>query len=645
MSAKTTIDMTDDGSGADVIAGDGTFTAVIPASAATVREMLRWYVTAADTSGASSRDPAFLDSTGNGQSPEYYGTVIADSFSTNLPVFQWFTENESASHGRVGTRASVFYGGRFYDNVFVRRRGGATNSSQSQKFDFNREYDLYVSEELGSVGEINMNGNGSDPSYLRQSMGFTAHTEAGGASSASFLTRMYVNGRADRVGVWIEQVDGKFLERHGYDRTGDLYKLVQRSNLQPAVSDTTTGVEKKTGDESDLASFAALVRGVERRTETERQAYLRDHLDVAQVINYMAVRSLQHQADDVRKNIYLYNDIQGDGLWRIYPWDLDWTFNIVGGHDRQDSQRTEHPFWGVRAFPTADGNNQWNKLYEALFETVEVQEMFLRRLRTLMDEFYGGRTGGTTWFADYVNTHFPQIDPHLGASVTSGKNSLLNSIEDRRRELYRTYTQNIPGYSVVIPDEQPARPQINFATLDFDPESGNQDQEYIELTNPNTFAVDISGWKITGGISHEFQPGTAIAAGGSLFVVADVDEFRQRTVGPRGGQGRFLQQWDSGHLSNFSEPVQLWTPTGQEVDTLTYEGRPTLNQRLLRITELYYNPGDLREGDAFGSEQQAEFIELMNVSDSETLDLAGVHFSKGIDFRFPTGEPIFSSAR
>ena len=277
--------MTDDGSGADEVAGDSVYTAVIPASVAGPRDMLRWYVTASDTTGASSREPAFLDFTGNGQSPEYYGTVIADSIDSKLPVFQWFTESVSASHTRSGTRASAFYDGRFYDNVFVRRRGGATNSSQSQKFDFNRDHGLFVSESLGTVGEININGNGSDPSYLRQPMGFNAHT-AGGRRCVGFV----LYERCTSTVVLIASVcgssrsTGTFSTRQGYDRNGDLYKLVQRSNLQPAIGDTSTGVEKKTGDASDLSSFAELVHGVEQPTQDERQIFLRDHLDMSQVM-------------------------------------------------------------------------------------------------------------------------------------------------------------------------------------------------------------------------------------------------------------------------------------------------------------------------------------------------------------------------
>jgi len=628
----------DDGLGADAVADDGIFTGVIDSNAYDAGDMVRWYVTAEDTVGLVSRAPIFLDVDGNSQDPEYFGTVIADpSTNTSLPVFEWFTQDEAASHNRSGTRASVYYDGRFYDNIFVRQRGGFTNSSVSQKFDFNKGHKLFVSEELGSVGEINVNGNGSDSSYLRQPMGFDAHTEAGGAGSAAFPIYMSVNGTFDRVGLWIEQVDEDFLERQGYDPDGDLYKLVQRSNLNPAVSDVTTGLEKKTGDKGDLSSFQSLVDGLALPTESERQAFLRDSVDIAQVLNYMAVRTLQHQGDDIRKNMYFYQDAQGDGLWRIFPWDLDWTFNIVGGHDNQDSERTEHPFFGTEDFPTADGADQWNVLYDVLLETVDIQEMYLRRVRSLMEQFYGGATGGVTWFANYVNTHFPDIDPHLGSSVTNGKNSLLNSIEDRRDELYNIYTADIPGYSVVIPGDQVGNPSIEFGALDFNPSSGNQDQEYIELINNNAVAVDISGWTLSGGISHVFQPGTVIAAGSTLYVTPSVADFRARTVGPGGGQELFVQEWNSGHLSSFGETVDLIAADTSLIDTITFVGDPSDAQQFLRITEIHYNPADPTTAEqtaGFIDNEQFEFVELINTSPTQTFDLAGVSFADGVAFQF-----------
>ena len=40
---------------------------------------------------------------------------------------------------------------------------------------------------------------------------------------------------------------------------------------------------------------------------------------------------------------------------------------------------------------------------------------------------------------------------------------------------------------------------LTFSAVEHSPASGDQDQEYIDITNPNTLAIDLSGWQITGG--------------------------------------------------------------------------------------------------------------------------------------------------
>src|SRR6185436_6637834 len=100
------------------VANDGVFGARIPASASTPGQMVRWYITARDGAGRASRYPAFSDTN---SSPAYLGTVVANPALTNaLPVFHWFVQNTTAADGFAGTRASVFYAGEFYDNVFNR---------------------------------------------------------------------------------------------------------------------------------------------------------------------------------------------------------------------------------------------------------------------------------------------------------------------------------------------------------------------------------------------------------------------------------------------------------------------------------------------------------------------------------------------
>ena len=120
-----------------------------------------------------------------------------------------------------------------------------------------------------------------------------------------------------------------------------------------------------------------------------------------------------------------------------------------------------------------------------------------------------------------------------------------------------------------IPHEQIGNPQIDFADIDYDPASGNQDEEYIQLINPNDTAVDLTGWRLVGGVEHVFQSGTVIPAGESLYVSPDVNAFRARTTGPSGGQALFIQGDYQGHISNFGETIELLGADAALVDTVT----------------------------------------------------------------------------
>ena len=74
-------------------------------------------------------------------------------------------------------------------------------------------------------------------------------------------------------------------------------------------------------------------------------------------------------------------------------------------------------------------------------------------------------------------------------------------------------------------------------------------QAFVELVNHNDFAVDISGWFLSGGgIRHAMKPGTVLAPGMSLVVVKDPRSFRSRAVSPRAGQGYLIQGSFKGKL-------------------------------------------------------------------------------------------------
>ena len=622
--------------------GNGIYTANIPASASTPGQMVRWRVVATDVASNTWREPTFLDREGTNQSAEYRGTVIAQAgISNSLPVYHWFTQNVTNARNRTGARASFFHDGAFHDNIFVRQRGGFTNTG-SQKFDFNQNESFEYDPAVPRVGEINLNAQGSDPSYLRQPVAFDLLRLSGSPSSQAFPVQLRLNGAYDRVGIHIEQVNDDFLKRQALPEGGALYKFVQRANLRPVLNDIETGVEKKTRENEDFSDLVALIQGLKQsqagvniensgsllHTAQERAArdrFLFDHLNVPQVVNYLAAQIIVQDTDDTRKNFYLYRDTLGSGEWSIFPWDKDFTFGIgesAGGE-------AKHPFWGDAQHKNPN-SLQWNVLFDAVHNNPRLRSMILRRTRSLMDQFYTpSPSNPAAWFEPEAQRLENRIDPVLNVDRVA----LVAEFNERRQDLYGSlFGPSSPERLIPLAQLPSLAPA--FSGLDYNPASNNQDQEYLRLTNPHAVDLDISGWQLSGGVTFVFPGGSVVPAGESIHVSPAPAAFRTRATAPTGGQGLLVTGPYRGGLSNFGETLELRDATGALRDSTTYAGDPSDPQLYLGVSEFHYHPA----GDGL-----REFIELYNRSATETLDLTGLSFAEGIDFTF-TGSAITSLA-
>ncbi len=236
-----------------------------------------------------------------------------------------------------------------------------------------------------------------------------------------------------------------------------------------------------------------------------------------------------------------------------------------------------------------------------------------------------------------------QLQPGVNVLAIQGINQSVNSSD------FLILPELLVGRpthsSGVIPLAQVGNPYVEFGRIDFNPRSGNQEEEFIELTNSGSDAVDLSGWALTGAVEMTFRPGTVLPSGWSLFVTPNAQAFRARAEGPGGGQRLFVQGNYSGHLSNFGETITLVGSDGRVVSELSYEGEPTEAQNYLRISELMYHPlePDARERrlNAGWTSQDFEFIELTNRSSTVTLDLNHVRLTDGVLFDF-TGSGVSS---
>ncbi len=187
----------------------------------------------------------------------------------------------------------------------------------------------------------------------------------------------------------------------------------------------------------------------------------------------------------------------------------------------------------------------------------------------------------------------------------------------------------VPELYAGIPDSNGSNePKIDFGDIEFNPESHDQDEEFIELKNPNDIAVDISDWSLRGAVEFNIPPGTVIPSNGTVYVSRDRKKFRARTKSPHGGEGLFVIGNYKGHLSNRGETLELLDHNGLSNNSISYEGSPSPAQLQLAITKIHYHP----ENNGL-----SEFIEVMNVSNDQSLDLTDIRFTSGISFNFSNG--------
>ena len=120
----------------------------------------------------------------------------------------------------------------------------------------------------------------------------------------------------------------------------------------------------------------------------------------------------------------------------------------------------------------------------------------------------------------------------------------------------------------------------------FDPISSDSDDEYIELYNQSTNAVNLGGWRLRDGVSFNIPSGTTLAAGAYLVIAKNAARLRTNylhltTVNCLGDY--------SGTLANGGERIELNKPD-QLVSTNAL-GQPETNTIHIAVDEVTYGAG------------------------------------------------------
>jgi hypothetical protein len=428
----------------------------------------------------------------------------------------------------------LFWAGELYDNVEFSLHGQSSRGfpKHSYNVDFPSDHPFALLPDAGRVKDVNLLSDYADKSKMRNTLAWETYRDAHADHHVVFPIRMQLNGGFHGLYDLGEDADDRWLERMGRNADGALYKMYD--SFENAVNG-----EKKTRRDESKADLEAFLNAMNLSGD-ELRAYLYDEVNIAAMTNFLAAMILTSSTDCCHKNYYAFRDTGRTDQWWFMIWDLDLSFgrNWTGGYF-DDTMYPQNPMF-------IGGNN---RLTGPLFALPEFQQMYFRRLRTLMDELL--QPPGTPPEELHYENRIAELYAEIGADGDRDLQAwppwgAFQTFDEAVRALREDYLQQrrasstAPGWPRSAGSCRPrCRPLVIIDEAD--PSPDRPGEAYLRLTNLTGTSVDVSDWHLGGaGIDLRLEPGAVIPDGGHLYVVANVPAFKARRAEPHGGQGLFL---------------------------------------------------------------------------------------------------------
>ncbi|MBQ3746934.1 MAG: CotH kinase family protein, partial [Kiritimatiellae bacterium] len=680
-----------------------TYTATIPHAVFDTigaGHLIQWKFIAADASGNEWTSPSF-NNPDDGY--EWYGTIVEPDpetqMSATLPTWHMFAsgnhltqmdvdaDNQDRSKVPNQARVAIYDSStsNYYDYVRIDLRGNTSKNftKQSHGLRFAKSHpltmtDVVTGEPIEEIRKTSLISEFADPSYMRQMMAFWLWRKMGNLVPFDFPVRCNLNGEFYQLAFNSERFTDELIEDvYGLDKFGYGYKNVGTLNMFT----TAGGTEKKTPDDENetelsvLRAFENQLRklGANTAHDTAEGAgltkFVVEKFDLPAWINYLASARITQEMDDVWANVCAYYDnpdmkegVRGTGTWMPLGYDFNVSlgqFYVEHGMTPTGLSSTNdwfksHPLYG--GWTVKVGNNG-NNGFEAVLQSPKFRRLFLRRLRTLMDQELKepGTSEADTPFmskmhemselmrSDSALDHAKWPDDDTDDKIDVWTNTTRpanmdagiqdiwdNYVVPRREHLYVTHSVTNPaktiGYgsnlNAGIPEAQSPietlAPNISISNLTaLDADEAEElgvagqlyDTEVVVIRNDNAEVVDMSGWRLAFSVDFTFPAGTVCDANDSIYIVAD----RRAYIDAHDAE--LTDQVIVGNATfTGAGPVALYDADG----ALVYSAIPQTDElKYLRLHSFYGNTLD-GDGDA------GEWFTLTNISDTVMLDLAGV---------------------
>lgn len=202
------------------------------------------------------------------------------------------------------------------------RKKGFFGSLDTEKPSLKLKFNEYVrGQRFNGLKRMTLNNNKSDPSHIKQCIGYQLFRDAGVPAPRCSFARVAVNGHDLGIFTHVESVKTQFLRRHFAASDGNLY--------EGALSDFRIGwvdtFQKKTNElDPDRSDIEAIVPAAAAPDSQVVDALTR-FLDLDAFTTFWAMELLLTHADGYARNtnnFYLYHDPLADKFVFI-PWGID----------------------------------------------------------------------------------------------------------------------------------------------------------------------------------------------------------------------------------------------------------------------------------------------------------------------------------
>lgn len=691
------------------------YTAVIPHEAFDAigaGHLIQWKFEVTDKSNVTFTSPSHLN---KDDGYEWYGTIVEPGELNSESLATWHMFADSVSLQQMDIDApkqdlsKVPYNARiaiydsstsnYYDYVRIDLRGNTSAhfNKKSHGLRFSKAHPLTMWDPVAGemreeVRKSSLIGEPADPSYMRQMMSFWLWTKMGNKVPFDFPVRCNLNGEFFQMAFHSERFTDELIEDfHKLDKYGYGYKNV--GTLKSGSGTTAGGIEKKTPDDGDESNVSVLqnqfrskivaaqqvkndlngvsTEGLDNPTLTK---FVVEKFNLPAWLNYLASARITQEMDDVWANISIYYDnaemkegVRGTDTWMPLGYDFNlslgqWYHNDVGsGYGLMANQDwfKSHPFYGgnrVRCYKSTAYSttcNYGNDGMEAVWQNAKFRRLYLRRLRTLMDQELGAPN--TTGEENETNSQISLMKKIREIAALMEKDAVLDRtrwphdssignidvwggdkpwpesmqagikeiwddyIVPRRQHLYVTHAaeghaaEEI-GYGTKLCAGIPAA-QSPIADLkeglsaEYDSTIGA-----VIIKNTNAETIDLSGWTLGGPVAMMLPAGTVIDQGtaeepAEVYVTAD----RRATIAAM----KIADQVVVGNGDAGDAEAAITLKFGDE--TIIAPPEPSEQELYVKLYGFCGVPGEGDDGDG-------EFIILWDTADHD-VDVAGLTIS------------------